>query len=289
MPVGTVVAGDGRYLGHMTGQADARNATLTRSIELFRAFRVEQNDPDTFYRLLAADSVAQVAAYIPLADRTVLDVGGGMGYFTDAFRRAGARCVLVEPDLANLDPATRRADPRVAGRPHQVAVAPGREIPDGSVVADGYRLPFRDGAIDICFSSNVLEHVEYPFSFLEEMVRVTRPGGVIYASFTNWYSPWGGHETSPWHYLGGTRAARRYERMTGFPPIHESGRNLFPLHIGPTLRRVRRWRAVEVLEAIPRYYPRWCHWVVEVPGLREVATWNLLLVLRRRPEVLNLP
>ncbi len=263
------------------------DATLIRSIELFRAFRVEQHDPDTFYQLLAADSVAQVSAHLPLTDRLVLDVGGGMGYFTEAFRRAGATCVLVEPDLLNLDPATRHVDPSLAGRPHQVSVAPGRKLPDGSVVADGYRLPFGGAAVDVCFSSNVLEHVEYPFCFLEEMVRVTRPGGVIYVAFTNWYSPWGGHETAPWHYLGGARAARHYERVTGFSPIHESGKNLFPLHVGPTLRRVRRWPAVDVLAAIPRYYPWWCHWLVEIPGLREVATWNLLLILRRRPGGLS--
>ena len=41
-----------------------------------------------------------------------------------------------------------------------------------------------------------------PMGLIEEMIRVTRPGGLVYLSFTNWYSPWGGHEMSPWHYLG---------------------------------------------------------------------------------------
>ena len=26
---------------------------------------------------------------------------------------------------------------------------------------------------------------------------------------------------------------------------------------------------------------RWCGWLVRLPGLREVATWNLMLILRR--------
>jgi len=47
-----------------------------------------------------------------------------------------------------------------------------------------------------------------------------------------------------------------------------------------------RWRdqqtAVDVLETLPRYHPSWARWVVRVPGLREVATWNLLLVMRKR-------
>jgi SAM-dependent methyltransferase len=265
--------------------APRRNdAGLPRSVELFRAFRGEQSDPDTFYKLLASDSVAQIAPHARLRGSVVLDVGGGAGYFTDAFRHAGAACVLVEPDLANLDPDTASQDPLTAGRPHQVAVAPGRKVPEGSVLGDGYRLPFRDATADVCFSSNVLEHVADPLRLMEEMARVTRPGGVMYVSFTNWYSPWGGHETAPWHYLGAERAVRHYKRVTGFPPIHECGKNLFPVHVGPTLRWVTKWPAVDVIEAVPRYYPWWCNWLVRVPGLREVATWNLLLLLRRRSQ-----
>ena len=36
-----------------------------------------------------------------------------------------------------------------------------------------------------------------------------------------------------------------------------------------------------MLTAQPRYYPRWSRFVLAVPGLREVVTWNLLLVLRK--------
>ena len=44
----------------------------------------------------------------------------------------------------------------------------------------------------------------------------------------------------------------------------------------------RRRADVEVLDARPRYHPSWATWVVRLPGLREIVTWNLLLVLRRR-------
>ena len=99
--------------------------------------------------------------------------------------------------------------------------------------------------------------------------------------YTNWLSPWGGHETSPWHYLGGQRAIRRYTRHYGHPPKNSVGEN----------RSRCRWRTgctgpgsqpgAELLVARPRYYPPWAAPLVRVPGLREVATWNLLLVLRR--------
>jgi hypothetical protein len=59
---------------------------------------------------------------------------------------------------------------------------------------------------------------------------------------------------------------------------------LFRVHVGPTLRSVRARRDVVVLAAQPRYYPRWSRFVLAVPGLREVVTWNLLLVLGKRPS-----
>ena len=69
--------------------------SLRRSVDLFRAFRVEQTDPDRFYGALAADSVALLRRWSTLDGATVLDIGGGPGYFADAFtrrRRAVRRC-----------------------------------------------------------------------------------------------------------------------------------------------------------------------------------------------------
>ncbi|HUI02043.1 MAG TPA: class I SAM-dependent methyltransferase [Acidimicrobiales bacterium] len=276
---------------------------IRRSVDLFRAFRVEQTDPDRFYRIQAADAVAQLRRYAPLEGRLVLDIGGGAGYFTEAFTAAGARCVLVEPEAHRAaspaghgdgaahdddahdgddDDRAEGADPDAARRRrHRRAVRPGRLAPGRTVAADGHRLPVPDGTSDVTFSSNVLEHVPAAAPFLAEMVRVTRPGGTIYVSFTAWYSFWGGHETAPWHYLGGHRAARRYERRTGRPPGNRFGSSLFACHVGPTLRLARALPGVDVVDALPRYYPDWLRWVVEVPGVRELATWNLLLVLRR--------
>ncbi|WP_283138409.1 class I SAM-dependent methyltransferase [Rhizohabitans arisaemae] len=238
-------------------------ADLARSVRLFRAFRVEQTDPDRFYGLLARDTVAQLRTYTDLADRLVLDVGGGPGYFTEALRDAGARPLCVDCDAGEM------------------ALRDG-VIPDGAVLGSALALPFRDASVDVCFSSNVLEHVPDPWAMADEMVRVTRPGGTIYLSFTNWLSPWGGHETSPWHYLGGRRAAARYARRHGRPPKNRYGESLFPVSVGEARRWARRCSAVETLDVLPRYHPRWAVPVVAVPGLREIVTWNLLLVLRRR-------
>ena len=239
----------------------ATGSGLARSVRLFRLFLAEQTEPDKFYAALAEDTVRQVAEHAELDGRMVVDVGGGGGWFTAAFRARGAHCYLFEPDLAEMYLRT--------------------DAPAGAVIADGYWLPVRGGGADVTFSSNVLEHVPDPVGLIEEMIRVTRPGGLVYVAYCNWYSPWGGHEMSPWHYLGPRRAERRYVGRYRRQPKHEVGVNLFRVHIGPVLRALRARSDVEIVAARPRYYPRWCRFLVRVPGLREVVTWNLMLILRR--------
>jgi SAM-dependent methyltransferase len=236
---------------------------LARSRRLFAAFRREQTDPDHFYGTLAADTVDQLRTYTDLAGRTVLDVGGGPGYFVDALRQAGARVVTVDVDAGEMQ-------------------LWGRTRPDGAIQGSALALPLRTGAVDLCFSSNVLEHVPDPVTMADEMVRVTRPGGTIFLSYTTWLSPWGGHETSPWHYLGGHYAARRYTRHRGRPPKNLYGQSMYAVSAAATIRWARRQRAADVVDIVPRYLPAWAAPVVHVPVLREFVTWNLVVVLRKR-------
>ena len=212
------------------------------ALRLLAAFRREQADPDSFYGLLARDSVALVARHARLDGSRVVDVSGGAGYFADAFREHGAQCLLVEPDPAELC---------IRGAPSRA-----------SVIGDGYWLPLGEASVDVCFSCNVLEHVRDPAGLIDEMIRVTRPGGLVYLSYTVWLSPWRG---------------RRGEK-----PKNIYGETMFPLSVGQVLSLVRRRADVAVVEARPRYYPRWCRFLIFLPGLRELLTWNLLLILRRQ-------
>ena len=255
----------------MTISAPEFRADIGRSMRLLRAFRTEQSNADGYYTLLADDTVRQLGQYAALDGRTVVDVGGGPGYFVRAFRAAGARALCVDADAGELSGL---------GGP---GGGPGRgKAEQGSVLGSALALPLAAGSVDVCFSSNVLEHVPEPRRMLDEMVRVTRPGGIVFCAFTNWLSPWGGHETSPWHYLGGDRAARRYQRRYGRAPKNRYGQGLFPVSVADALGWARGNAAAEVVDAVPRYLPGWTKPLVRLPGVREVLTWNLLLVLRRR-------
>lgn len=231
---------------------------ISRSVRLFKAFRLEQTEPQVFYGALAADSVQLLAEWVDLRGADVLDVGAGPAEFASQFRCAGARYVPVD---------------------HDATVA---SVRDGGVVATAAALPFADDCVDVVFSSNVWEHVRDPESVADELARVVRPGGVIFLSYTNWLSPWGGHETSPWHWLGGRRAARRYERKHGHRPKNLVDDTLFRVSVHQGLQWARSRPDLEVLVARPRYLPDSARHLLRIPGLREVATWNLLLILRKR-------
>lgn len=240
-------------------------ADLRRSVHLFREFRYEQPEPARFYGALADDSVRQLSQYADLRGATVLDVGGGPGYFRDAFLGAGATYFALDADVGELSGLGA--------------------ICAGTVVGSGMDLPFKDGAVDVCYSSNVLEHVPDPWRMADEMLRATRSGGLTFLSYTVWFGPWGGHETAPWHFLGGMRARRRYARKHGHQPKNRFGESLFPVTVRAGLAWARKQvdaGVADVVDIAPRYHPRWSRWVLRVPVLREVVTWNLMIVLRSR-------
>ena len=238
----------------------AFRADVARSVRLVRAFRTEQAEPAAYYASLARDTSRQLSQYQDLNGRLVVDVGGGPGFFVREFREAGALALCLDTDTGEL-----------AAMGH-----PGH----GSAVGSALRLPLASGVADVCFSSNVLEHVADWRAMLAEMVRVTRPGGIVFVAFTNWLSPWGGHETSPWHYLGGERAARRYQRRHGKPPKNRYGRSLYPVSVADALDWARAAPEVVLVDAVPRYLPDWTRPLLRVPVMREFLTWNLLLVLQ---------
>lgn len=231
---------------------------LGRSVRLFRAFLVEQTEPEVFYGALAQDSAELLADHANLAGLTVLDVGAGPDEFAEEFERRGATYIPVDLD---------------AGAP---------ALTHGGVAADAGALPFADGSVDVVFSSNLIEHVRQPTQVANELVRVARPGGLIFIAYTNWLSPWGGHETSPWHWLGGAYARKRYVRKHGHLPKNRIDQNLFRVSAAWGVNWATKEAAADVLAVRPRYLPKWTTFLVRIPILREFLTWNLMMILRKR-------
>lgn len=238
-------------------------ATLRRSLRLLRSFPYEQFRPRVFYSSLARDTrmlidaLANDISLPPITNQSVLDVGGGPGYFAEEF--ADCFYVGLEPSVSEMSAAG------LSGF--------------GSVRGDGAALPFADDSFDVVYSSNVAEHIPNWQAMGEEMLRVAKPGGLVVLSYTVWLGPFGGHETGLWqHYVGGRWARRRYAKVHGHEPKNRFGETLFAV----SAREGLEWgkSTGRLAAAFPRYHPAWAWWVTRVPVLREFAVSNLVLVLR---------
>jgi SAM-dependent methyltransferase len=224
---------------------------------LWRLWRNERADPEPFYRLLAAYAVEDLDRHHgPLAGQTLADLGCGPGYYTGAFRSRGAQVIPIDNSTDELE---------LGGTP-----------PEGYVLGDAGDLPLEDASIDGVFCSNMLEHTPSAVPILTEIERVLKPGGWAYISWTNWYSPWGGHLMSPYHYLGPTLGPKLYVKRHGRPEKHMYGETLWARHIGTTLRETADRPHLRITGVEPRYWP-WAKFIMKVPGLRELVAWNCVI------------
>lgn len=228
---------------------------------LWRLFRAEKTDPEPFYEALAAEAAVDLDRRHDLRGARLLDAGCGPGWYVDALRAAGASVVGLDGDREAL---ADRASP----------------IP-GLLQGDAARLPFADATFDGVVCSNLLEHAADTVGVVDELARVLRPGGWGYLSWTNWYSPWGGHDMTPYQFLGPTLGPRLYERRHGPPRKNRYGEGLFAVHVGPTMRLVASHPDLDIERVEPRYWPQ-LSFIVRVPIVREVATWNCVIRFRRR-------
>lgn len=126
---------------------------------------------DTRDHWYADDFLALVAARWRLdAVRSVLDVGCGAGHWGRALSRVlpvDARAIGVDREPSWVDVATKRA--RDAGLGERFSFQAG--------LADA--LPFPDDTFDLVTCQTVLIHCPDPAAVVAEMVRVTRPGGLV--------------------------------------------------------------------------------------------------------------
>jgi hypothetical protein len=72
-----------------------------------------------------------------------------------------------------------------------------------------------------------------------------------------------------------------YDCLVKRKRIHTPFVTLFPIHIGPVLRAIRRQTSLRLIKAAPRYYPELSA-IMAVPGLREFLAWNCAVLLEKR-------
>lgn len=225
------------------------------------AHHLKNKDDGGFYLLQAEDAIRwikQVGGRVGSGVKA-LDLGCGHGIFGEALAKEG--CEVTFSDEQNF------LAPHLQNAPFKPLDLEREEI--GNL-----------GTYDLVICSNVLEHLSNPQRLLDMIPRALNPGGVFYLSWTNWLSPWGGHEFSPYHYLGKKRGHLIFDRIKRVQRKHTPYINLFPTSIGDILKRLKQVPGIQLKGAAPRYYPEFS-FVLSVPILREFATWNCALLIEK--------
>src|SRR5882724_11636765 len=147
------------------------------------ARHLKHGDDPEFYLLQARDAIRWLEeGSVTIGQQTrTLDLGCGHGVFGAELAKRGCAVTFADeenfllPEIANL---------------------PFRRI---NIDCDELA---QLGQWDLVICSNVFEHLKKPDQFLDSVHRILLPQGKLYLSWTNWLSPWGGHDISPLHYVG---------------------------------------------------------------------------------------
>lgn len=108
---------------------------------------------------------ARALCYRLKPQAAILDVGCGVGQVVRDLSSWGFQASGIDVSQTSIDMA--------------------REHSSACGVYDGKAIPFANDSFDAVGAFNVLEHVEDPVSFLDEMNRVLRPGGTMIVSSPN--------------------------------------------------------------------------------------------------------
>jgi ubiquinone/menaquinone biosynthesis C-methylase UbiE len=110
----------------------------------------------------------------PSSGERILDAGCGTGIFARDLVAAGAQVVGLELSF----PMLVRAGEKLMGRPFSM------------ILGDMGRLPVKDEVFDKSISITAIEFIKDARGAVDELFRVTRPGGLILVATLNSLSPW---------------------------------------------------------------------------------------------------
>lgn len=182
------------YVGRVAPQSAEKIAT-----EFFSGERVEEQ-------------IRELAKYIDLDGKRLLEIGSGFGYLVATGRFVhGWDCWGVEPANELFDSAlqiSRELLGKLKAPPHVV------------VNAVGEALPFHDSSFDVVYSTNVLEHVQEPERVILESLRVLKPEGILQFIVPNYGSWWEGHYGILWIPNMPRWLARLYVRLYSRDPSY---------------------------------------------------------------------
>jgi ubiquinone/menaquinone biosynthesis C-methylase UbiE len=258
-----------------------RHSNLIDCLNLWRISKQRLSSEEN-YRAFQVFQAQKLLTYlerhgVSIHDRILMDLGSGVGGYSQEFSRHSAKVIsvdLIQPNLTTTHPVKQ-------------------------IKASALHIPFEDCSIEIVFCASLVEHVPEPGLLLSEIERILRPRGFAYLSFPPFYSPMGGHEYAPYHYLGerlamrlSSRGKRQPEWTRQLYKIPENKQSFSEMYAGWGLYKmtIKKFRALvaktglSYIDISTRYFPfsfiRW-------PLIGEILTWHAQFILVKPPSNLD--
>lgn len=144
---------------------------MAEAVDYFTNHRYKVRFPWSLYHRPIIESLKAVLSSCP--GRQVLNLGSGPFF---ELPELGA----VDKDFTLAD-----IDPRAIELAQQIH---GGKIVGATVIAPDRPLPFAEARFDLVVSMDVIEHVPNPLPWLQEALRVLRPGGTLFLTTPNYAS-----------------------------------------------------------------------------------------------------
>jgi len=131
----------------------------------------------------AKDKYSFYQKYIDFQDKTILDIGCGLGGCTFYYSRINVQLAIgLEIETKHLDPVKRHIKKEYGNFDRLVYIG-----------ADALEIPLKSNSVDVVIANDFMEHVSNPEKAMEEALRVLKEGGYFFFEFPAYYSPRGYH------------------------------------------------------------------------------------------------
>jgi SAM-dependent methyltransferase len=260
-----------------------QNATYSESLR--------KNDPRSFQTLPTIQKnkpfhqkyITNLTAGLSPANVKILDVGCGAGQTLAALTQAGYEAHGVEVSETSLSLA--------------------RQASLHCRLYDGTTLPYENNSFAAVGAFNVLEHTENPLAFLEEIWRVTKPGGRVVISSPNFWRFLGWQDYHP-HMRGLSQKCSNLQRTISRTSFYAKNPEICLFdHLQPISRtpaqpdddatvatnpidisqffRTKSCSRLHV-SCVDRPIPRWLEWVLDLTLARH-GLFNVFIVAEKLP------
>ncbi|MFA6635528.1 MAG: methyltransferase domain-containing protein [Candidatus Omnitrophota bacterium] len=236
-----------------------------KNLWFFNFNRLKDNNYKDMREYLAGVFLSDIEEFIPLTGKKVLDVGGARGELCKVINEKRG-CEAV-----NLDPT-----------PYEYGEYSSDFIWKDTVAGVAEDMPFKDNEFDLVICRGVFEHIfpEKQQISLDEMFRVTRPGGYCYITIPPWYNPCAGHGLKPFHYLPFKLSKFMAQKAYG-KKIKENSwreRRLFRITFRSMLKMISSsgFKLVETEDVHFRM-----HVLTKIPILRDIAVPAVAFILSK--------